>query len=261
MPGKITSGINKIPITIRYYNLENRIVQHMETQSILKRRISICQNIRAKSYRTITLFDALKEIRTKVYMKRIDIIRELYEKGNLAEYRAKKKQLPAYLFTGILFDTRYKFDVCGYTSLLIIDVDHLDDTEMTKAILKSDPHIISIWKSPSGHGLKLLFYIDYDIEIDNKDVWIVHERCAFPQVSNYISEHYNICVDKTGGDISRLCFVSADPEIHLKREFKPFQVSVDLNKNQIKHIRNKYLYGNKNVRRSVLNMKRLSKFL
>ncbi len=230
----------------------------METQSILARRISLCQNIWTTSYQTITLFDALNAIRTNVYKTRIDIIRDLYGKRDDVKYRAKKKQLPAYLFTGVPFDSRHKFDVCGYTSLLIIDVDHLDNANAIKTILKSDPFIISIWESPSGHGLKLLFYLEYTYESDMADSWIIHEHCAFPQVCDYISERYNICVDRTGGDITRLCFVSSDPDIHLKREFKPFQVSVTLNKNQIKHIRKKYLNGSNNVRRNITNLKNLS---
>lgn len=229
----------------------------METLSILSRRISICRNCHSNSYNTITLFDALNAIRTNVYKTSIDTIRNLYEQKNYAGCRAKKKRLPAYLFTGILFDTRHKFDVSGYTFLLIIDIDNLDDVEATKTTLKTDPHIISIWKSPSGHGLKLLFYLEYDIENDT-DLWIIHEHCAFPQVCNYIFERYNISADKTGGDITRLCFVSSDPEIHLKREFSPFQVSVTLNRNQINHIRNKYLNGSKHIKQRVTKMKNLS---
>ena len=225
----------------------------METTSILKKHVSLCPNIKAKSYCTITLFDALNAIRTKVYASKIDAIRNLYAQDNYDAYRSKKKQLPAYLFSGTLFDSRHKDDVSGYTSLLIIDIDHLDDTEAVKSILKSDPHIVSIWLSPSGQGLKLLFCVDYNREVDHEDLWVVHEHCAFPQVAEYLFAHYDINVDKTGGDITRLCFVSSDPDIHLKREFQPFPVSVTLNKNQIKHIQ--AVYRN----RSINGMQRVPK--
>lgn len=207
----------------------------------------------------MTLFEALNSIRTQVYEKQVTNIRELYSKGNIASYRAKKKQLPAFVFSGILFDTRYKFDISGYTSLLIIDIDKLDDIEATISVLKSDIHIISVWKSPSGNGLKALLYLEYSDAIENENIWIFHEHCAFPQISNYFAEKYDINIDKTGADIARMCFVSSDSQIHLKREFEPFTIAPNLNKKQIWKIRAKYYYGSKDVRKAISEMKRISR--
>lgn len=49
----------------------------METQAILNKRISFCPNVLAKSYKSITLFEALNSIRTRIYEKRISNIRRL----------------------------------------------------------------------------------------------------------------------------------------------------------------------------------------
>jgi hypothetical protein len=231
----------------------------METSLILSKRISYCPNIRAKSYRIITLFEALNSIRTQVYEKQVANIRELSAKGNIASCRAKKKQLPAFVFSGILFDTRHKFDISGYTSLLIIDIDKLDDLEAAISVLKSDIHVISVWRSPSGNGLKALIYLEYTDAIENENIWIVHEHCAFPQVSNYLAEKYGINIDKTGADITQMCFVTSDPQIHLKREFEPFQVIPNLDKKQIWEIRAKYNYGRKDVRKAITEMKRIAR--
>lgn len=231
----------------------------METRLILNKRISFCPNARAKSYRTITLFDALNSIRTQVYENQIAIIRELSATGSIISCHAKKKQLPSFVFSGQLFDTRYKFDISGYTSLLIIDIDQIDDIEATISILKSDIHIVSVWRSPSGKGLKALLHLEYTEPIDNENIWIVHEYCAFPQVANYLAEKYSIQVDKTGADITRLCFVSSDPEIHLKRKFEPFPVTPNLNKKQIWEIKRKYYYGKKDVRDAIIEMKQIAK--
>lgn len=203
------------------------------------------------------MFEALNSIRTQVYEKQVANIRELSAKGNIVSCRAKKKQLPAFVFSGILFDTRYKFDISGYTSLLIIDIDKIDDIEATISILKSDIHIVSVWRSPSGKGLKALLYLEYTDAIENGNIWIVHEHCAFPQVSNYLAGKYGITIDKTGADITRMCFVSSDSQIHLKREFEPFQVIPNLNKKQIWKIRAKYYYGRKDVRKAIKEMKQI----
>ena len=136
----------------------------MNTIDILNKHIALCLNIRAKSYHTITLFDALNSIRTGKYRTQIENIRRLYHLGKsaIAGYKSKKKQLPSFIFSGTLFDTRFKFDICGYTSLMIVDIDKLESVESIKDKLKNDSHIISTWLSPSGNGLKALLYLEYD---------------------------------------------------------------------------------------------------
>ena len=233
----------------------------MDTRAILNKRISFCPNIYAKSYKTITLFEALNAIRKEVYKKQVKNIRRLYLKGNLKSYRAIKKQLPAYIFSGIFFDTRHKFDISGYTSLLIVDIDNQSEVETIKSQLQSDLYIVCVWKSPSGNGLKALLYLEYAELIEHDDIWIIHEHCAFPQVMDYLKTNYDINIDKTGADITRMCFISSDAEIHLKCDFQPFTVHNNLTKKQIWKIRTKYYYSRKDVRAAVTEMKRISKLI
>lgn len=230
----------------------------METQTILNRRISFCPNVQAKSYKSISLFEALNSIRIGNYEKQIGNIRRLFTNNNIQSYRAKKKQLPAYIFSGIAFGNRYKFDISGYTSLIVVDIDKLENIELVKSQLKSDCHVISVWMSPSGNGLKALFYVEYASPIKEEDIWVLHEHCAFPQIENYLFTKYNIQVDKTGADITRLCFVSSDSDIHLKREFEPFIIEITLTSKQIWNKKRKYYYGRRKVRNAVIAMKKFS---
>ena len=230
----------------------------METQTILNKRISFCPNVQAKSYKSISLFEALNSIRTGNYEKQIGNIRRLLINNNIQYYKAKKKQLPAYIFSGIAFGNRYKFDISGYTSLIVVDIDKLENIELVKSQLKSDCHVISVWLSPSGNGLKALFYVEYASPIKEEEMWVLHEHCAFPQIENYLFTKYGIQVDRTGADITRLCFVSSDSDIHLKREFEPFTIDITLTSKQIWNIKRKYYYGRKNVRNAVIAMRELS---
>lgn len=230
----------------------------METQSILNKRISFCPNVHAKSCKSISLFEALSSIRTGNYEKQIGNIRRLLINNNIQSYKAKKKQLPAYIFSGIAFGNRYKFDISGYTSLIVVDIDKLENIELVKSQLKSDCYVISVWLSPSGNGLKALFYVEYTNPIKKEDIWVLHEYCAFPQIENYLLTKYSIQVDRTGADITRLCFVSSDSDIHLKREFEPFTIDITLTSKQIWNIKRKYYYGRKNVRNAVITMKKIS---
>ena len=235
----------------------------MNTIDILNKNIALCLDIRAKSYHTITLFDALNSIRTGKYRTQIENIRRLYHLGKsaIAGYKSKKKQLPSFVFSGTLFDTRFKFDICGYTSLMIVDIDKLESVDSIKDKLKNDPHIIATWISPSGNGLKALVYLEYDKEYPYANAWIYHEHCAFPQIEKYLRETYEINIDPSGDDITRLCFVSYDPDIHLKREFTPFKVSCNLSNNQINKIRWRYNFSRKNIRNALKEQKRIAKLL
>lgn len=234
----------------------------MNTCDILNKRVSLCLDIRAKSYRSISLFEALNSIRKGKYKTQIENIRRLYGLGEsaIAGYKSKKKRLPSFVFSGSLFDTRFKFDICSYTSLLVVDIDKLESVDVIKASLKSDPHIIATWLSPSGNGLKALFYLEYDKQYSQTDAWIYHEHCAFPQVDGYLRKTYGIDIDQTGKDITRLCFVSYDPEIHLKREFEPFVVNCNLNEKSVKRIRTQY-YSRKQIRHKINEMKHIAKLL
>ena len=235
----------------------------MNTTHVLNKRISLCLDIHAKSHHSILLFDALNSIRTGKYKIQIENIRRLYSLGKsaIAGYKSKKKQLSSFIFSGILFDTRFKFDICGYTSLMIVDIDKLESVESIKNKLKNDSHIIATWLSPSGNGLKALIYLEYDKEYPYADTWIYHEHCAFPQVKKYLQEIYDINIDPSGDDITRLCFVSYDPDIHLKKEFTPFTVSCNLSNNQINKIRWRYNYSRKNVCNALKEQKRIAKLL
>lgn len=233
----------------------------IEVSNILNCRISLCPHLRAKSYQIITLFDALNNIRRAIYEKRTDNIRRLLSSGNICSYRTKKKQLPAYIFTGIAYGNRYKFDISKYTYLIVMDIDKLTDIHIVKLQLQLDWHVISVWESPSGNGLKALFYIDYLEPVSPENIWIVHEYCAFPQIATYLYENYGLQADKTGADIARLCFVSSDANIHLKKQFEPFKVHITLNKKQIGEIRAKYYYGNKKRRKVIAEMRRISRVI
>lgn len=234
----------------------------MNTTQILSKRISLCPEIHARSYKATTLFEALNSIRVGKYKSQIENIRRLHSLGPsaIAGYKSKKKRLTSFIFSGSLFDTRCKFDVYGYTSLLVVDIDKLESVHSIKASLKNDPYVVAVWLSPSGNGLKALFYLQYENKYDVKDTWIYHEHCAFPQVEEYLRSTYGIHIDQTGRDITRLCFVSYDPDIHLKKVFEPFLVSCALSGNDIRRIRGSY-YSRKKVKQILKEQMRISKIL
>lgn len=212
----------------------------MDTRAISNLPITFRSNIWTTLSSTISLFEVLNSIRIGTYHSKINHIRDLYTQGNIKAYKTEKKKLPVCLFSGIISRPNHKFNITGYTSLIVVDIDRLENLEIVKSKLQADPHIISAWKSPTGNGLKALLYIEYSDYVPHNDIWILHEHCAFPGIRDYMANRHDIDVDHTGGDITRLCFISSDPDIHLKSCFEPFVVHPTLKRHTIEAIRSNY---------------------
>ena len=193
-----------------------------------------------KTCRRCTLFSALNDIRKGVYADAISKLRKKVD--NKRTYRNQKRRLPSVCFCGLFWGSHYKHDLNLYTNLLVVDIDHIkNDIPAIRQALIGDPKIVAVWTSVSGQGLKALLHVEYSCEVMPENLWVVHEKCAFPQVQRYLKESYGIEIDPSGEDITRHCFVSFDPDIFLRKEFEPFKVVVDLSETTIAKIRKQYV--------------------
>src|SRR5690606_39195613 len=73
----------------------------------------------------------------------------------------------------------------------------------------------AVFISPSGTGLKILVKVDTD-----KDMHDV----AFEQVKNHYESLLGVDIDQSGKDVSRLCFISYDPELYYNPESNEFKI-------------------------------------
>ena len=87
----------------------------------------------------------------------------------------------------------------------MLGLNHLDNPQKAVDDMRYDPHIIAGFISPSGTGCKCLIAIPKDTE---------NHREAFLSASAYIKTVYGIDADESGKDVSRLCFLSYDPQLH-----------------------------------------------
>ena len=149
--------------------------------------------------------------------------------GDEVGYGEIKGKLPAVTFCGT-FDKGHKADECNhYNNLLVIDIDKLDEweTDKIREELGKEWHIAAFWISPSGKGFKGLVHLEYARELSSYDIKDKH-RLAFKQLFLYLYSNYNIELDKSGSDVCRLCYMSADEQLVIKEEAKPFFVEPDM---------------------------------
>ena len=191
--------------------------------------ISFCRGCKNPATFQITVDESLKRIKSDAY--KISTLKCRDMEIPEEERDRTKQKMDAFLFSGS-FSYRNVGGLEHYSKLLVFDIDHLQNAEEVKAVLKDDPYVIAIWISVRGQGVKGLIPLDYS-EIENSSMnedeeisWaFCHKKLAFEQVKVYFKDKYDITLDPSGSDVSRLCFASYDPDLIIKDEAVCFHVS------------------------------------
>ena len=163
---------------------------------------------------TLKILDAIRSGRWMSLIQKIRDCSDKEERSNL------KKGLPCVTFSGTFNDTRKEKNIKKYSHLMVIDIDDLKPNELSrfKAQMREDPFIVSFFESPS-RGLKALVEVSSTLE--------QHKSIAFPYVQQYFKDMHGITIDKSGKDVSRLCYVSYDPEMYYTEDYMVFEIPAD----------------------------------
>lgn len=138
------------------------------------------------------------------------------------EYDLNKKYLPAATFSGTFAPSRHDKNIQSYTGVITIDLDHIGESlSVTKDKLRKHPHVLSCFTSPSNDGLKILVLTDTSSDKHGE---------SFDYLKKDIKKHLGIELDASGRNLSRLCFVSYDPDIHINTEATPMPIAKELAK-------------------------------
>lgn len=193
-------------------------------QDMLSMSVSYYQRKTESMSRVMQISDVLKKIRDGALRNDILEIRRLNKIGDTDWAKKIKGNLPAVTFCATFGEARRTEQCKDYNNLLVIDIDHLNEEEMLRVgkQLASDPYVVCCWKSPSGNGWKGLVMLDYqnDLEVP----FHIKHKSAFQLVAAYLLEQYSITLDSSGSDLTRLCFISWDPDFVQKEKIDKFPV-------------------------------------
>ena len=166
-------------------------------------QITIFQNIKETStpfYRDVrVILDRIKEGATKELVKKIRQEKRKPERNEL------KKMLPAICFSGV-FTKRADTSITEHSGLICLDFDGYQKQKellQDKENLSKNKYVFSVFISPSGNGLKVLVKIPADAE---------NHQNYFNSLEKYFNSPY---FDKTSKNLSRVCYESYDPLIHV----------------------------------------------
>lgn len=150
---------------------------------------------------------AIKEITIDEYFKGILDGKWQDEIFKYKSGKQKKEKLPAVTISGTFKEGRKDTDIKTYTNLLIIDVDQKDNSinlSQVKEKLKEIPQIFAYHHSVSGEGLALYFPV-------NKTKY----KESYEAITQMLANDYGIVCDASCSNISRLRFISYDPDLYV----------------------------------------------
>ena len=131
---------------------------------------------------------------------------------NVRSGRAQKIQAP-YATPSGTFDYRNIKGLINHSGLLVIDVDSKDNPEINIDEISADQYIYAVHQSISGNGGYAIYIkIEPDRHFD-----------AFLGLEKYFANEYHIIIDEACKDVSRMRFVSHDPDAVLIQGSKVFK--------------------------------------
>lgn len=167
------------------------------------------------------LTEMIHDIQNGKYKTEIEKIRVLRREGIHSEADTLKRKLPGFTTSGIFNNGRKADQLTEYSGFIVLDIDKLTPEELVKAkeTAVGIPYTYSAFISPSGNGLKIIIKSNHDRN---------SHASVIIQASNYYFERINLPIDPSGKDVSRLCFVSYDPDCYFNPKAEKFSIAKSL---------------------------------
>ncbi|WP_035671747.1 VapE domain-containing protein [Flavobacterium sp. 83] len=165
-----------------------------------------------------TISTILEEIKTGKYKPGIIYLRKSLAENKTEAYNKAKKSLPAFTPSGKFVGGRKLEFLANYSNCIILDIDKLSaaDLQNAKHLANQSEFTFASFISPSGNGLKILVKINSD-KANHKE--------AFLLVQAHYEAILKLEIDKSGKDLTRLCFYSYDENLYYNENAKIFSAT------------------------------------
>ncbi|EKT3964525.1 DUF3874 domain-containing protein [Flavobacterium psychrophilum] len=162
-----------------------------------------------------SLLTILEEIKTGKYKPGIVYLRKSLAENKTEAYNKAKKSLPAFTPSAKFVGGRKLEFLAEYSKCIILDIDKLNEKDLQNAkhLANQSEFTFASFISPSGNGLKILVNINSD-KANHKE--------AFLLVQAHYESILKLEIDKSGKDVTRLCFYSFDENLYLNENATTF---------------------------------------
>ncbi|MFV0196233.1 DUF5906 domain-containing protein [Empedobacter falsenii] len=155
---------------------------------------------------TIPVEQIVTEIKEGTYKSQILYLRKSLEQGKMEPYEKAKKSLLAFTPSATFKGGRKLDYLQNYNQIIVLDIDKVEKNKLAEIKLKATELSTTFvaFISPSNNGLKLFIKVS-----TNQD----EHKNTYNIIKEFYEKELEIEIDKSGKDITRLCFYSYDPEI------------------------------------------------
>ena len=167
----------------------------------------------------------LANIKNGKYKNGITYLRKSLAENKTDAYDKGKKSLLAFTPSATFIGGRKLEFIKDYTGVLILDIDKLSPEQLKQTSFKANQceYTFASFISPSGNGLKILVKVNTDKALHKE---------AFLKVQAYYETLLNLQIDKSGKDVTRLCFFSYDSELYLNEAATVFVIANEVKQSQ-----------------------------
>ncbi len=146
----------------------------------------------------------------------VEVVRQKLLEGGKEAAKPYKETLPAPLFSGV-FSRAEDEGLVSYNQIMVVDIDDrtIEEIVRLREMIQRDPHVLAVFLSPSGTGLKVLVIVGCDG---------ARHRAAYLVVEERFKKLYKIDIDEKCKNPSRLCFVSYDPDLYINESVVPLEI-------------------------------------
>ena len=183
--------------------------------------VSLFSNIKAVNYPShVSLMELLGKIGDcdRSIKRLVDVISKEENKSKRNEL--KQKLLPVFCPNGT-FEKRDDDALIEMSGVVCIDLDDVADLQGEKNRLKTFPCVLSIFKSPSQNGLKVL------VRHDLTDPMRFHDMYSYLGERLGLTGRTDLIFDTSCGHVSRACFMSVDKDIYINDSAIAYHVDID----------------------------------
>ncbi len=186
-----------------------------------KMMVSVYQNFKTNLGDSYFL-DILQDIKSDRYQDDINSIRYALHKGKEKTADEIKSRLMAFTTSGTFGESRTKANLNSYSQIIGLDFDHIPVSELNTlaTLINQCSYTFASFISPSGEGIKVFIKTNSNA---------AQHTMAYNQIANHYKKLSGVDFDAKCKDITRLCFVSHDPETYINESAAIFEIQEEVN--------------------------------
>lgn len=176
-------------------------------------KVSFYKTCKSRTQEEVPFFSVIKDIHYGRYQNEIEELRALPSKEDRTRFKSSK--LPAFTYSVTCNGSHKSDNITTYTGMIGLDYDNVTNPSELRDAAANINTTTAAFISPSGNGVKVFV---------NTNATKENHKLAFNEVSSFYDDYLNETSDASVKNLTRLCFVSYDPETFVNESSIAFDI-------------------------------------